>query len=253
MSKHPAKFSKVLWEPLADIIAGREIVLDPFAGVGTIHHIADLAGVEYSVGIELEREWAIQGASFGASEIPSANRRIVVGDSTTLTRIISPTSVDTIVTSPAYGNRLSDTHNAKDKSVRNTYKHQLGRDLSPNSGAGLVFRGKGTDSYCELHTKVYQQCWEVLEQDGLMVINISNFYRTVHRKTDLLHRYEVLESADGPKKRLEMDVIAWHIQTLLKIGFKMTGSRHIKTPRNRYGANNHVRLDKEVILIFDKL
>ena len=37
---------------------------------------------------------------------------------------------DCIVTSPCYGNRMADHHDAKDSSRRITYKHKLGRDMS---------------------------------------------------------------------------------------------------------------------------
>ena len=43
---------------------------------------------------------------------------------------------DAICTSPTYGNRMADHHEARDGSPRDTYRHVLGRPLTPgNSGA----------------------------------------------------------------------------------------------------------------------
>ena len=72
---HPAMFSRELIEPLAATIRGRRRVLDPFAGTGRIHAIAEAAGVPRSTGVELEPEWAnadLQAAS--AADPPSVVR-----------------------------------------------------------------------------------------------------------------------------------------------------------------------------------
>ena len=48
----------------------------------------------------------------------------------------SDATFDMVVTSPTYGNRMADHHNAKDGRRRITYTHNLGRTLTPgNSGA----------------------------------------------------------------------------------------------------------------------
>ena len=81
---HPAMFSRELLAPLAETIRGRQSVIDPFAGTGRIHVIADLGGVPRSTGIELEPEWANSALFAGPDRIqivgdslevlPSANR-----------------------------------------------------------------------------------------------------------------------------------------------------------------------------------
>lgn len=94
LQDHPAKFS----QPILDAIVGQladEMVppggtlLDPFAGVGRVHQIADLVGYD-SLGVELEPEWA------------ATHERTICGDSTMLATLIGPYAghVDAIVTSP---------------------------------------------------------------------------------------------------------------------------------------------------------
>jgi hypothetical protein len=75
-----------------------------------------------TVEVELEPEWASQ------------HPRTMVGDARALP--LPDATFDMVVTSPTYGNRMTDHHNAKDGSRRITYTHNLGRTLTPgNSGA----------------------------------------------------------------------------------------------------------------------
>jgi len=122
VARHPARFSTNIIDRLTEL-AVEEVhrlnvssirVLDPFAGVGGIHNIRTaLPGQIKSVGVELEPEWAC------------AHPDTIVGDATALP--FPDESFDAVMTSPCYGNRMADHHNAKDGSRRITYKHTLGR------------------------------------------------------------------------------------------------------------------------------
>src|SRR5437868_9381022 len=104
-----------------DLCDTAPLVLDPFAGVGGIHTLAAL-GIAHTVGVELEPECALQ------------HPRNIVGSALALP--FPDDTFDAIVTSPCYGNRMADHHDAKDASRRNTYTHALGRPLAfANAGS----------------------------------------------------------------------------------------------------------------------
>lgn len=61
-------------------------------------------------------------------------RRNIVGDALRLP--FRDATFDVVATSPTYGNRMADHHEARDDSDRGTYRHRLSRPLHPsNSGA----------------------------------------------------------------------------------------------------------------------
>lgn len=99
--KHPAKYSDALLPVFNELLNGCVKVLDPSAGTGKIHSL------HYdTIGIEIEREWA------------ELHNKTLVGDATNLP--FKDGEFDAICTSPTYGNRMADSHTAKDNSIRNT-------------------------------------------------------------------------------------------------------------------------------------
>ena len=174
---HPAKFSPYLLVPLlemledaADGIAGADHaryadleLLDPFAGVGTIHDLADQIGIR-STGVELEKEWADQ------------HPRTYVGDAT---RLPFPRhSFDIVATSPPYGNRMADSYDGRDGSRRHTYRIDLGRPLTPDSAAGLQW---GND-YRSTMAAAWNEAYRVLRPGGRLVLNIADHVRSGQRQ-----------------------------------------------------------------------
>lgn len=237
---HPAMFSKELIVPLADLIRGRRKVLDPFAGTGRIHAIAAAAGVPRSIGIELESEWANVG------EFPGPNRRQIVGDSLQVLPTFRAGTFDAVVTSPAYGNRMADKHEARDPckhcggsgavddavckvckgsglSRRNTYRHRLGRALSDNNGGGMQWG----EEYRDLHRAIWAASVRVLAPGGLFVINCSNHIRLGN----------------------VVDVCSWHRDALVELGLSITEVVEIETRRQRQGANHGLRVAGEQIIV----
>lgn len=136
---------------------GRAIkVLDPMAGVGTVHELAS-AQIK-TFGVELEPEWA------------ATHPRTMIGDATKLPPRWKG-RFDAVVTSPDYGNRMCDDFNASDKGEgRIGYRWALGRSPSP----GSVIRHWG-DEYRRLHLLVLAEMERVTRPGGLVVINVSDF------------------------------------------------------------------------------
>lgn len=176
--KHCAKFSKELIPTLAEALRqeGQAIqrrlptdttyhglVLDPFAGTGRIHAIADEAGWE-SEGIEIEPEWA------------ELNERTTLGSALELPW--PDAHFDAIVTSPTYGNRFADKHKARDGSTRRSYTHDLGRQLHQDNSGGLQWG----PAYREFHRKAWPEAVRVLRWGGIFVLNISDHIRKFERQ-----------------------------------------------------------------------
>lgn len=206
---HPSPFSKELYEILALSITHTPRVLDPFAGTGRCHDIAALAGVE-CVGVEIEPEWA------------EMHPRTVVGDALSLP--FPSESFDAIMTSPVYGNRMSDHHDAKDGSYRRTYRHLLGRALHDNNAGKLQwgdrYRKFTRDSYAEI-----SRCTR-----GKFVLNVS----------DHIRKDEVIPVTD------------FHVTTLEDLGFKVICMLPVVTRRFRRGENDKVRVENEWVVLLDR-
>lgn len=208
--KHPAKFTKTLMPIFAELLSTlpkTAKVLDPFAGTGKIHELP------YDThGIEIEPEWA------------AMHPKTICGDSTKMK--FSSGFFDAICTSPTYGNRMADHHEAKDNSKRNTYTHVLGRKLTENNTGAMQWG----DDYKRLHEDVYAECFRVLKSDGILIINMKNHIR----------------------QGIEIDVNKWHIECLVKLGFDLERIVTVPLKGNGFGANGKVRTGVEYINMLRK-
>jgi len=256
--EHPAKWSATVLDVLADMVEaehqllGRKVnVLDPFAGRGRGELAQALAayGVEHRVwGIELQSEWA------------GTDALTLVGDATRLKPEWTG-MFDIVATSPCYGNRMADKHDAQDRctacdgsgcsvptcagghpddghdhrrcptckghglSWRNTYAHSLrrqGGELIRGSAAGLQWGAQ----YRLLHKDAITEMLRVLVPGGLVLVNMKNHVR------------------DGD----EQLVVEWWVNELLVRGCKLQEVRPVTTPGNGYGANGQTRVDSEHII-----
>ena len=135
-------------------------------------------------------------------------------------------SFGAVMTSPCYGNRMADHHEARDGSRRITYKHTLGHDLVEGN-AGAMQWG---DAYRDLHCRAWIEADRVLRSGGLLVVSVSNHIRR------------------GRVQR----VVEWHLETLLVLGLLVQAVEQIATPRMRFGANGSVRVGCEHLLIMRK-
>lgn len=227
--EHPAKFSKPVLDFIADLlvaeVARRERVLkvlDPFAGVGTLMPVVRSIthGREHcdAAGVELEPEWACGDVD------------VVIGDALQLFLIVDESTFDVVATSPCYGNRMADHHDAQEDSERHTYKHKLGRDPLPGSAAVLQW---GPD-YRKFHGEAIGQMLYALkgravdpDDRGLLIVNMSNH----------------------PRGGVEQRVVEWWVNELLVHGCYMRGVWPIETRRQRHGANGELRCENEFVIV----
>src|SRR5690606_19681990 len=106
MPRHPAKYTAALLPVFARILRehGAQSVLDPMAGVGKIGLLRDYGFSGRIVANEIDPEWAAHSP---------AHVEMHVGDAAAMTWAADG-EFDAIVTSPTYGNRMADHHNARD-------------------------------------------------------------------------------------------------------------------------------------------
>lgn len=134
--------------------------------------------------------------------------------------------IEAVVTSPVYGNRMSDHHNARDNSARITYRHKLGRPLHPSNSGQLQWGTK----YRDFHIRAWEEVYRVLEPGGRFILNIADHIRAWGRNY----------------------VSAWHLYTCQEIGFEYVKGRTVGTPGMRMGQNGQARLGFEYIYYMEK-
>lgn len=218
--RHPAKWLPRALEAAGVAVAelcqppfpGRRgpLILDPFAGTGAIHRLRDTVPGAVTVGLELEPEWA------------AAHPGTIPGDVLAMPPEWSG-QFDAVVSSCCYGNRMSDHHDARDDSRRNTYKHALGRDLSPGSAAEMQWGSE----YRRFHRKAMIAIMGVLGDRGVICWNVKNHYR------------------DGA----EQLVAEWHLRTWLELGARLVSVATLPATGNRQGANGTLRTEAEFLFV----
>jgi hypothetical protein len=218
--KHPAKYTDSIVDELrrvvrdeARILGRRPLLLDPFAGVGRVHRLEDVAD---TTGVELRPRWA------------ACHARTRVGDATRLPSRWTG-RFDVVATSPCYGNRFSDHHDAKDASRRHSYAHDYGEPFDHPSDAGVL--RFTSNEYRLLHQRAWRQVHRVLHDGGLFLLNVKNFYQD---------------------KELVL-LSEWHIGAVSDAGFRYVAGSAIPTPGMRHGRNHEARVDHELVLAFRKV
>lgn len=214
MTAHPAKFSEPILDKIVEFLddwGWPARILDPFAGTGRVHQLPEVAvrsaypelkpDETFTVGVELEPEWA------------ATTPGTIVAN--TLRLPFPAGAFDGMVTSPCYGNRLADHHNAQDGSRRYSYRHVLGRPLHEDNSGQMQWG----DRYREFHRQAWNECLRVLRPDSIIVLNTSNHVR-------------------GGE---EQYVTEFHLQHFLDHGCAVLDLDVVNTRRLRHGANRDVR------------
>lgn len=218
--EHPAKYSDVLIPKFAEILKEWNCtnVLDPMAGVGKIAHLYDHGYTGQITVNEIEVEWVVQ------TPLSISMRNLFCMDAANMS--FADGEFDSIVVSPCYGNRMADSHNARDGSKRYTYTHLLGRKLTEGNTGNMQWGEK----YREAHVAIWKECYRVLQPGGIFVLNCKDHIR------------------DGKL----IQVSYWHMRLLEKLGFVWIENHEVKTPGMRHGENAKLRVDHENIRVFRK-
>ena len=210
----PAKFTPAVLDTVAELLAplvpDGEVVLDPFAGVGGIHALYPRWSTH---GIELEGVWA------------ACHPRTSQGDALNLPWLDG--TVPAVVTSCTYGNRMADSHNARDDSSRVTYTHRHPlKKLTPGNSAAMQWG----PAYRDFHERAWTEVLRVLAPGGVFILNVSNHVRG----------------------GVVMRVAEWHISCLGAVGYHLREIRRVETPRMRYGQNHEARVSAELVVVATK-
>lgn len=230
--KHPAKFSPAILDVLAREVsrehnrrvkAGHDralplLLVDPFAGVGRCHTLA-MPGKVHTLGVEIQHQWA------------ACHRQTVCADSLEWMAAPSyripnfpdwPGGADIVATSPCYGNRLADHHDARDGSRRRSYTHDLGEMPAEGSSAVLHWG----PAYWRFHATAYRRIYDLLWPGGLFLLNVSDIVRG----------------------KAMISATQWHLGAALTAGFDPAGPSRwamaVTTPRLRHGANHGHHADE---------
>ncbi len=233
---HPARYSKNLLPIFADLLDGYDMVLDPFAGTGRIHELPNR-----TIGVELEREYAeiaihsgldvaiidMTDWSDGRSSPEPSDGLTLIGSALNLL-CFADDAFDAVCTSPTYGNRLADSHNASDPERRRSYTHDLGRKLSDDNSGAMQWG----DEYREFHETAWAEAVRVLRPGGRFVLNIKDHIRG----------------------GVQQPVTAWHVAALVDLGMRYNAelSHGAPTGHLQQGSNSEARAGQELVLVFDK-
>ena len=214
--RHPAKYTDSFFEIFFDLLQGTEKILDPFAGTGKIGKLKQLGYSGEIYANEIEPEW-LQQNEYGCDYLTFSDAEFL--DYPEL-------YFDAICTSPTYGNRMADHHEAKDGTKRTTYTHCIGRQLTDGNTGKMQW---GVE-YMEKHERIYKHLVKLIKVDGLFILNIKNHIR-------------------GGQ---EIDVKSFHEKTLIQCGLVKIKEIFVKTGGNGFGANSDKRTDGEYIIVFVK-
>lgn len=232
-------------------------VLDPFAGVGRIHELQAFGWL--TVGGELEPAWA------------AAHPDTIVADA--LAFPAKDGAFDAVVTSPTWGSRMADHHDAKERCKpcagtgrvaaldeyeagagagspgrtcpkcdgtgrrdheRNTYRHKLGAPLSDGSSAGMNWGAE----YRRFHRD-----W---------IVEAIRLVPRARRVDDVLvdrGGLIIVNVANHIRKHTEVDVVGWWLTALHAEGLFIRAVDLVPAAKLRHGSNHEARVEGECNIV----
>lgn len=273
--RHPAKFSASILDALRQELVtwvedhGPVRVLDPFAGVGRIHDLRDAGGVD-TVGVEIQPEWA------------QAHPATVVGDALRLTELFRPGEVTALVTSIVYPNRMTDSHDAKERCSAcdgtgcdpATERLATPEEVDAGCELGITWDpcqkcdGKGVrDHRRNTYTHCLREVGAEPAPGSCVTMGWGKPYRDFHEAAvdqwwqvlppeslvivNVSNHLQTLylDGKDKPGVVVEHRVVEWWTNLLLYKGCRLVKARRVSTRRNGQGQNRELRVDGEMLLV----
>jgi len=220
--KHPASYNQQLLNALDKLVPDTGVILDFFGGVGKVGALARAGRI--IIAGEIEKKWANQSVDNGCDFV-------VIADATRSP--FKSNSIDAVVVSPSYGNRLADVDKSqrrrkkrKSDYTRRTYRSYYGKDLHiNNSGNNMQWvRGPRGKAYRLLHFRAWLEAARLLKVGGLLIINCKDHIR------------------NGKW----MHVCDWHWSMVERIGFEQRIRLEIPTTGDQ-NQNRHKQQGKRVV------
>lgn len=272
--KHPAKFTDSILATLAQVVdeyphrqRGAVRVLDPFAGVGRVHELERMCDRDVdTLGVELMPKWA------------ATHVRTMRGDATMLPRDWTG-RFDLVVTSPCYGNRFADHHEATDtcKTCKGTgYTKPIGDDgmiqVDPTHRVPKRYAHEARCAKCDgtgiSSRRSYRHDYEASGGDFLADAPIEQNAGAMHWGDDYRALHErawsevrrvlrprgrfVLNIKDHIKDGERVHVARWHKRTAVALGFVEVETWQIDVNGLGHGAHRDARVDHEYVYVLEK-
>lgn len=243
MQPHPAPFSAPIIGVIRELMKGerRARVCDPYGGTGRV--LDALWPGQSAVIIDIEPSFIQEGLDrigvyphdldFGdevgvkhlgiTSVWHAADSRSVLRRRKTFTHII---------TSPDYGNRFTDKHNPAEGRKCRSYAQSKGSTLEPGNTAQYAFH---SDEYSAGHREILAAAVNRLVPGGTLIINVSDFYRTVKKG----------------EEPVRQRVVDFWMSLCTELGLNFYSATPVFTRRFKEGENRH-RAEYEMVLVYKK-
>lgn len=213
--EHPAPWSQPVLDAISAVLQrytspvhGAWDFLDPFAGRDLVRLQATTPDWCNVTGVELEHEWASYAGAIQGSALSLPWHQ---------------PQFNGIITSPTFGNRMADCHDARDDSVRITYRHKLRR--MPSEGSSAVMQwGR---PYRQFHEAAYAEALRVLAGEALVIVNMANHVR------------------GGVEQR----VTEFHLSAWMHLGATVLQVVDVPSRKMGFGANRDARVEGERLLV----
>lgn len=263
MTAHPAAYTDALLPVFACLLPrGARLILDLFAGTGKVSRLRAWRPDLVTFGAELESEWCSAANAAGCFTPRCSAVALPYPDQ----------AFDVIVTSPAYGNRMADHHNARER-------------CRLCGGRGRVCRAHGA-VLDAVHLAAHPECDNVhavvvcVRCDGQGVndgprhtythvlghdlhpqnsgaMQWGDAYRALHlaawaeaRRVLRPGGALILNCKDHIRAGVLQPVTNWHAVALLGLGFACVERVRVVCPGQRHGANGGARVGWESVLKF---
>jgi hypothetical protein len=231
IARHPAKWTDELFPVIAELLQfpKKGKLIDNMAGTCKVVLLREhgFEGEIYCA--EIEDPWAKQGNGL----VHQADV-VWVGDSRFLP--YEDEFFDFFATSPTFANRMADHHKARDKSRRNTYKHAIGRDLTPGNTGMMGWLGKEGEEYRLTNRQIMQCLHRKLKPRARGVFEMKDHFRTL--------------KTGGPQVR--QYVTRWWLRMMQAISFIILDKVDVPVEGNRQGENHDARMEYTSLVLVEK-